>query len=368
MTSAPIYLDATPLTECRLTGIGRMVAQLACRLAQKCEVRLFCRSRYIDLVGLTPHHAFHAGLEIVLNPSCVPPADEDMQQWRKRVLALAKRPFDRELASRATGIYTFLRPGHRVFARELTVHHDFTPVLLPKTHTHGTRRLFTPLCEGNAGLDDHGISNSRATMEDLAWLTGIDAARITPLLLGPSLCVEDHLWPTMPERDESLLVAVSTLEPRKNPQFLLEWFLESKALPERMTLAWAGPAGWKLDRGGLPTSRGNRQIRFLGMIEDVELCRLYRQARAVVYPSLYEGFGLPVLDALLHGTPVLCSGNSSLMEFAGDGVEFFDPCDPKSVDDAWDRLSPQSLPIARPDLAASCSWDTFTEGLLALVA
>lgn len=366
--NAPIYLDATPLTERRLTGIGRMVAQLACRLAQKREIRLFCRSRYIDLVGLTPHCAFHAGLEIVLNPSCVPPSGEDMQQWRERVLALAKQPFDRELASRSTGIYTFLRPGHRVFARELTVHHDFTPVLLPKTHTSGTRSLFTPLCEDNALLDDHCISNSHATAHDLSWLAGVTPNRIAPLLLGPSLCVEDHLWPTIPDRDESLLVAVSTLEPRKNPQFLLEWFLESKALPECMTLAWAGPAGWNLDQGTLPVSRGKRHIRFLGMIEDIELCRLYRQARAVIYPSLYEGFGLPVLDALLHGTPVLCSGNSSLMEFAGPGVEFFDPCDSSSVDEAWDRLYLQNLPISRPDLAVACSWDTFTDGLLAVVA
>jgi glycosyltransferase involved in cell wall biosynthesis len=88
----------------------------------------------------------------------------------------------------------------------------------------------------------------------------------------------------------------------------------------------------------------------------------------VIYPSLYEGFGLPVLDALLHGTPVLCSGNSSLMEFAGPGVEFFDPCDSGSVDEAWDRLYLQNLPISRPDLADSCSWDTFTDGLLAVVA
>ena len=106
------------------------------------------------------------------------------------------------------------------------------------------------------------------------------------------------------------------------------------------------------------------KIDWKGMVTDSELCRLHSSARCLVYPSLYEGFGFPVLDALLHGTPVICSGNSSLLEFAGEGVHFVDPCDPASLDQGWVRCSSQVVPVDRPDLRQGCSWDRFAERLL----
>src|SRR5262249_26877817 len=78
--------------------------------------------------------------------------------------------------------------------------------------------------------------------------------------------------------------------------------------------------------------------RFLGMVPDARLCELYRRAAFTIYPSLYEGFGFPVLDALRHGTPVVSSFNSSLQEFAGPGGFYFDPCDPASLDAACREL------------------------------
>ena len=71
------------------------------------------------------------------------------------------------------------------------------------------------------------------------------------------------------------------------------------------------------------------------MVPDAALCRLYRRAGRTIYPSLYEGFGFPVLDSLRHGTPVLTSQNSSLREFTVPGVTFFDPCDAATLDAAW---------------------------------
>ena len=90
-------------------------------------------------------------------------------------------------------------------------------------------------------------------------------------------------------------------------------------------------------RTRLRVGRG-RRVRFLGVVSDARLCRLYRTAGWSIYPSLYEGFGFPVLDALRHGTPVLASGNSSLREFRVPGLHLFDPCDAATVDDAWQAL------------------------------
>jgi hypothetical protein len=104
------------------------------------------------------------------------------------------------------------------------------------------------------------------------------------------------------------------------------------------------------------------------MVSDAELCRLYSSARCLIYPSLYEGFGFPVLDALLHGTPVICSGNSSMLEFAGEGVHFVDPCDPDSFDLAWQSCRECTVPVERPDLRLSCTWDRFAARMSLLAA
>ncbi len=100
---------------------------------------------------------------------------------------------------------------------------------------------------------------------------------------------------------------------------------------------------------------------------DSELCELYRQASFTIYPSLYEGFGFPVLDSLRHGTPVLCSFNSSLAEFAGPGVFYFDAGDPASLDSACrDLLASGLVEVARNDLDHGLSWDRLAHKIVTL--
>ena len=94
------------------------------------------------------------------------------------------------------------------------------------------------------------------------------------------------------------------------------------------------------------------------MVSDAALCKLYRTAGWSIYPSLYEGFGFPVLDALRHGTPVLASGNSSIREFDSPGLHLFDPCDASTVDDAWRALQAEGpVEIPRGPLDRLYSWD-----------
>jgi glycosyltransferase involved in cell wall biosynthesis len=101
------------------------------------------------------------------------------------------------------------------------------------------------------------------------------------------------------------------------------------------------------------------------MVSDQELCKLYQEAAFSIYPSLYEGFGFPVLDSLLHGTPILSSLNSSLQEFAVPGVHFFDAYDPGSLDEAYGRLNAAgSSMIDRERLLAQFSWDQLAQVVL----
>jgi glycosyltransferase involved in cell wall biosynthesis len=142
-----------------------------------------------------------------------------------------------------------------------------------------------------------------------------------------------------------------------------------------MELWWVGPKGW-WTTGDLFKSltryrdspRG-KAIKLLGMVSDRRLCELYQQAAFVIYPSLYEGFGFPVLDSLMHETPVLCSFNSSLQEFASPGIHYFDPCDAASLDQAYQELKRNEPPaFDRARLRARFSWRKLAETILALCA
>jgi hypothetical protein len=116
------------------------------------------------------------------------------------------------------------------------------------------------------------------------------------------------------------------------------------------------------------TARGQR-VRFLGVVSDAELCRLYQTAGWSAYPTLYEGFGLPVLDALRHGTPVLTAFHSSLCELDYQGVHFFDPYDRATVDSAWKGLEAAgSGTVPAVDLDRLHSWDKVARSVLDLPA
>ena len=156
-----------------------------------------------------------------------------------------------------------------------------------------------------------------------------------------------------------------------------EELLHTEVLDPGMELWWVGPTGWwapqewlaDLFRRGKRRSARGRKVRFLGVVPDRRLCQLYRQAAFTIYPSLYEGFGFPVLDSLLHDTPVLSSFHSSLQEFAGPGVFYFDPYDPASVDAAYRQL--RAAPAVRVDhsgLRHRFSWDALAQTVLSLCA
>jgi glycosyltransferase involved in cell wall biosynthesis len=131
---------------------------------------------------------------------------------------------------------------------------------------------------------------------------------------------------------ESYVLALGSLEPRKNTAGLLKaWalLLARRAVPEEVHLVIAGGRASvfrEFDLPGLP-----ERVVFAGYVEDPDLPALYSGAEAFVYPSLYEGFGLPVLEAMACGIPVVSSNNTSIPEVAGDAALLVDPRDVESL-------------------------------------
>lgn len=174
---------------------------------------------------------------------------------------------------------------------------------------------------------------------------------------------------------------VGTLEPRKNLQRLLEAYaLLDAEVRNRACLVIAGGKGWGgVDLAGLVAQLGlNDQVIITDYVDDVQLSTLYTHARFLVMPSLYEGFGLPLVEAMSFGAPVLTSERSSLPEVAGEAGTFVDPFDVHSIaeklssllsDDAYrDHLASQAISNAKRftwQNAARDMWAVFEEAAAA---
>jgi glycosyltransferase involved in cell wall biosynthesis len=188
----------------------------------------------------------------------------------------------------------------------------------------------------------------------------------TVTLLGPRerpAATDDDVLP--PESGDDFWLAVGTLEPRKNYETLLDaldlyWQRSPRPLPLRI----AGGGGWRSGvlKEHLATLEAKGQVQRLGYVPEADLLRLYRQAQALVFPSWYEGFGLPVLEAMGQGAPVICSDRASLPEVGGDAAVYIDPASAESICEAMlaleaDPARRARLAVAGRQQAARFSWE-----------
>jgi alpha-1,3-rhamnosyl/mannosyltransferase len=215
------------------------------------------------------------------------------------------------------------------------------------------------------------IAVSQATADALVARFPRCAGRITVARLGAT---------RVPARagdgrraGEGPILAVGTLEPRKNLPRLVEAF---KRLPEALQrehpLAVVGSSGWAT--GPTLSSLGSlgERAKLLGAVSDAELAALYRDCSVFCYPSLGEGFGLPVLEAMSAGAPVVTSNVSSMPEVGGDAVEYVDPRDVDSIAAGLRRVLENrqrrdELGILGPRRAALFSWAAFAATTLGVL-
>lgn len=137
------------------------------------------------------------------------------------------------------------------------------------------------------------------------------------------------------------LLCVGTLEPRKNLQLALRAYQRlPEALRAQYPLVIVGMPGWRAEQLAEPLQRAlaSGQVRLLGYQADTTISELLAGARLLLFPSLYEGFGLPVLEAMASGTPVILSRSSALPEVAGDAGTYIDPQDERACAEAIQQL------------------------------
>lgn len=229
--------------------------------------------------------------------------------------------------------------------RSVVTVHDLGHRFYPKAHTPGQRRYLEWSTRYHVSSAAHLVADSKATKQDLVQHYGADEARITVVHLGVDPSLQPVRVPAKLARvrakyglGDAYLLYLGTLQPRKNLVRLIDAFAEvcqaGDVAPD-LQLVLAGKRGWLyqeiLERGrelGLEA-----RILFPGYVSAADLAALYSGAHLFVMPSLYEGFCLPVLEAMACGTPVACSAASSLPEVVGDAALLFDPHDAHEMAD-----------------------------------
>jgi len=213
--------------------------------------------------------------------------------------------------------------------------HDLAVLRHPEWFNRWTRAYSRVAVPRVVGAAARVIAVSEATERDVVSLLGVPAERVRVIPNG----VEDVFRPEGAAADGDYVLAVGTVEPRKNLARIAE-------ACRGVELRVVGARGW----GGVePPARAT----FLGEVGDEELARLYRGARCLVYASLYEGFGIPVAEALACDCPVITSAGSPMAEL-GDVVTV-DPLDPASIRAGIERAERRGAqPVPRwPEVAAA---------------
>lgn len=348
-----IGIDATAAYE-QSAGIGRYVRELIGALAAEDSI--------------TPYRLFVAGA----TRNRLPPPPGPNFSWRPtritplwfaRLWHRLQVPLPVEVFTRRVRLFhatDFTLPPVLPGTPTLLTVHDLSFVRAPETATPVLKVYLDRVVPRSVARATHILADSQATKDDLIALYGTPPDKITVLLSG----VSPHFRPVEDRAarrevrarygipPQPYIFSVGTVQPRKNYTRLMEALARLGPDAAEIHLVIAGGRGW-LDSpiyGAVKSLGLEGRVHFTGFVEDADLPALYSDALCLAYPSLYEGFGFPVLEAFACGTPVVSSTLSSIPEVAGDAALLVDPYDVDALAAALRRLL--SDPGLRAELIA----------------
>jgi glycosyltransferase involved in cell wall biosynthesis len=344
----------------KLTGIGRYAVELT-RALKTLEPTL-------DILLLNPYPsselAWYKEFETYPVPQLrLMPYAASLGNF---TLHQAAKKLNLDILHDPCGIAPFISPGGY---KKITTVHDAIPFIYPETQPLLTRLVFQTLIRAAKFTADAVITVSEDAAKDIQHHIGIapNKLHVTPNGVHPAPTFsEAQCQQTLQQLgiSKSYFLYVGALHPRKNLSRVLEAFTPLSKTYSETQLVIVGPPSWGANETLaeiLENAKASKRVLFTNYVSDEVLHQLYGGAHALVFPSLYEGFGLPALEAMSHGTPVITSNVSSLPEVVGDAALLVDPKSVDAIREAMARLLTDaalrhSLSVKGKARAAKFTW------------
>jgi glycosyltransferase involved in cell wall biosynthesis len=324
-TPVTAYFEVSPLFEMHWTGIPAVTAGLAYEAIEDRDIEWkFLYENILLERGLIQELMQRRGGDYL--------RFLEQQLFDKQVLA----PED---AASSVCLYPNVKALRRVFKREALILHDFSTLLTPEFHNRDTINHHANRIRGDIESSDCFFCVSKATRGDLIHYFGVPESSAKVLPLGISIdpcavtaCVREGIR----ETSEPYVCVLGTVEPRKNGQLVLELLQKYPEFLSKYQVVFIGREGWNNEKGKLNDILAKNgidigRITFTGFVNEATKIRLIMGSRYCIYPSFFEGYGIPVAEAAALGKFVVCSNSSSIIEVAPDMSLFFDPTDVESL-------------------------------------
>jgi glycosyltransferase involved in cell wall biosynthesis len=371
-----IGFDYTPAFE-QGGGIGRLVRDLAAALARldtDTDYRLFVSGASLEQLPrpLAPNFRW--------KPTPITP------KWLARIWHRASLPLPIETFVGNVDLYhatDFVLPPTRAKTKTLLTVHDLSFVRVPDAASPSLKRYLDAVVPPSVKKAQHILADSQATKDDLINLYAVKEEKVTVLLSGISPrytpVTSSQLVLTIRNKyniDKApYLFTIGTIQPRKNYSRCIRALKVLRDAGYDLALVIAGGKGWLEDEmyKTLDETKLHDSVHLIGFADDQDIAALYSGAEAVLFPSLYEGFGFPVLEGMACGTPVITSNISSLPEVAGDAAIMINPYEVEAIADAVKRILEDST--LRSSMiekgfaqAAKFTWEKSAKQLLQIYA
>ena len=331
-----------------LSGIARYALELACGLAEHPEIRTIrCLSfgRWVDLPARDQLQGYAAPTQQRRLRAALADSRVAVRLYHELMPYVTRWRLRGESQALFHSPSYFLPPFSGLSVATV---HDLSHVLYPEFHPVARVDYMNLAFPQSLRRANHLITDAESVRQELIQQLGWPADRVTSVPLGVDAAFRPHtteeLQPAMQRlglRSDGYSLCVGTIEPRKNIDRLLTAY-ETLPVPLRrkFPLVLAGARGWRSIKTHARMVRAESAgwLRYLDFVSQDDLPKLFAGARLFVYPSLYEGFGLPVLEAMASGTPVIASNVPSLLEVVGRAARVVDPLDVSSIGAALEEV------------------------------